>query len=149
MQLNDRFAIEGFVNGGVYYNQVKYSNVMVVSTTQTFADNTRTTASTKRERTIRTSSTTTLATLSEISYEAEASLTGVCRLNKCWALRAGYQVLWINHLHLADAAYLGRCRSDLRTCCSTAGTPVLNAGGRSCMLTLILALPRQSFALAT
>ena len=34
LQLNDRFAIEGFVNGGVYYNKVKYSNVMVVHTTQ-------------------------------------------------------------------------------------------------------------------
>ena len=40
--LTDRFAIEGFLNAGVYYNQVKYSNVMGVFTTQTFADNTRT-----------------------------------------------------------------------------------------------------------
>jgi hypothetical protein len=48
----------------------------------------------------------------EISYEAEASLTAVCRLNKCWAMRAGYEVLWINHLHLADQAYLGDPGAD-------------------------------------
>ena len=53
--------------------------------------------------------------LDEISYEAEASLTGVCRLNKCWALRAGYQVIWLNHVHTAESAYLGdaEASSDL------------------------------------
>jgi hypothetical protein len=30
----------------------------------------------------------------------------VCRLNKCWALRAGYQALWITDLHVAEDAYL-------------------------------------------
>ena len=41
IRLTDRFAIEGFLNAGVFYNQVKYSNVMGMFTTQTFADNTR------------------------------------------------------------------------------------------------------------
>ena len=109
-QLSNRLAFEGFVNGGVYYNKVKYSNVMVVSTTQTFADNTRfvdTTGVTNARTDNSTIINNDARDMSEISYEAEASLTGVCRLNKCWSLRAGYQVLWINQLHLADAAYLG------------------------------------------
>jgi hypothetical protein len=107
VQFNDRFALEGFANAGVYYNHVKYSNVMGIFTTQNFADNTR---STDTDDT--TSSNSNIVnndarTYDEISYEAEASLTGVCRLNRCWALRAGYQVLWMNHIHTADAAYLG------------------------------------------
>jgi hypothetical protein len=112
IDLNERFALEGFVSGGVYYNKVKYSNVMGVFTTQTFADNTRSTdvidARTDQSNVVNNDA----RTLSEISYEAEASLTAVCRLNRCWALRAGYQVLWINHLHLADAAYLGDPEAD-------------------------------------
>jgi hypothetical protein len=109
MQVNNRLSIEGFVNGGVYYNQVKYSNVMVVQTTQVLADDTNTLPATANEA--RTDKSTIVNNdardMSEISYEAEASITGVCRLNKCWALRAGYQVMWIDHLHLADQAYLG------------------------------------------
>jgi hypothetical protein len=107
LQLNRRLSIEGFVNGGVYYNRIKYSNVMVVQTTQVVADDTATTAFDESRIDDSTIVNNDARDLDEISYQAEASLTGVCRLNKCWALRAGYQVLWINHLHLADAAYLG------------------------------------------
>ncbi len=106
-QLNDRLAFEGVVNGGVYYNRIKYSNVMIVSTTQTFADNTRSTTFDDARTDVSTINNNDARDLSEISYEAEASLTGVCRLNRCWALRAGYQVLWLNHVHTADTAYLG------------------------------------------
>jgi hypothetical protein len=107
LQLNNRFAVEGVVNGGVYYNQVKYSNVMVVSTTQTFADNTRSTDINDARTDNSTIVNNDARDLSEISYEAEASLTGVCRLNRCWSLRAGYQMMWMNHIHTADAAFLG------------------------------------------
>jgi hypothetical protein len=112
IQLNERFALEGFVSGGVYYNRVKYSNVMGVFTTQTFADNTRTTTFDDSRTDQSNIVNNDARDLSEISYEAEASITAICRLNKCWALRAGYQVLWINHLHLADQAYLGYPDSD-------------------------------------
>lgn len=107
VRLNNRFAFEGFFNSGVYYNKVKYSNVMGVYTTQAFADNTRSTSATDSR--VDTSNIVNNDTrdYAEISYVSEASLTGVCRLNKCWALRGGYQVLWMNNLHTADNAYLG------------------------------------------
>lgn len=107
VRINNRFSFEGFVNSGVYYNKVKYSNVMGVYTTQTFADNTRSVAVTDSR--VDTSNIVNNDTrdYAEISYVSEASLTGVCRLNKCWALRGGYQVLWMNNLHTADNAYLG------------------------------------------
>jgi hypothetical protein len=107
IQLNERFALEGFVNAGVYYNQVKYSNVMGVFTTQTFADNTRSTGVGDGRTDTSNVINNDARDLSEISYVSEASLTGVCRLNKCWALRGGYQFLWIDNLHLAEAAFLG------------------------------------------
>ena len=49
----------------------------------------------------------TIVEESDVAYVGEASLTAVCRLNKCWACRAGYQVLWIDGVQLADDAYLG------------------------------------------
>jgi hypothetical protein len=111
-RLNSRLAIEGFVSGGVYYNRVRYSNFRGVFTTQTFADNTRTTVFDESRVDNSNAVNNDSRDLSEISYEAEASLTGVCRLNKCWALRGGYQVLWINHLHLADSAFFGNPEED-------------------------------------
>ena len=42
----------------------------------------------------------------EAATIGEASLTGVFRLNRCWALRAGYQVLWIDGVSLAEDAFL-------------------------------------------
>jgi hypothetical protein len=108
-----RLSIEGFVNTGVYYNKVKYTNLMGTFTTQVTGDDTlpvladpdldpidesRTDFSSAVNNDVRE--------LSEISYMAEASVSGVCRLNKCWALRAGYQALWITDVHVAEDAYL-------------------------------------------
>ncbi len=107
MQLNNRFAIEGFVNGGVYYNKVKYSNVSVIRTTQFVADDTSTTGFNEARVDTSVARNNDGRDLDEISYHAEASLMGICRLNKCWALRGGYEMLWINQVHLADSAYLG------------------------------------------
>jgi Putative beta barrel porin-7 (BBP7) len=107
---NSRFAIEGFVNGGVYYNKVKYANFMNTTTVQqlgnvTPVNNTEATNFTGTTNVVSTSN-LAAADLAEIAYHYEASISGVCRLNKCWAMRAGYQVLWINGLRLADRAFL-------------------------------------------
>jgi hypothetical protein len=107
IQLNERFALEGFVSGGVYYNQVKYSNVMGIFTTQTFADNTRSAAINDARTDTSNIVNNDARDLAEISYATEASLTGVCRLNRCWALRGGYEMLYITNLHTADVAFLG------------------------------------------
>lgn len=107
-QVNRRFAVEGRVTGGVYYNRIKYTNIMGTYTTQIYADNTATPA--VNEARIDTSSVVNndLREYSEIAYHGEASLTGVCRLNRCWALRGGYQVLWLGNVHTAQDAYLGQ-----------------------------------------
>jgi hypothetical protein len=100
-----RLSLEGFVNAGVYYNRIKYTNLMGVFTTQEFSDNPATVANEARTD-FSDVVNNDVSELSEISYIAEASLSGVCRLNKCWALRAGYQALWITDLHVAEDAFL-------------------------------------------
>ena len=97
---NSRFAVEGFLNGGVYYNKIKYTNLMNTTTVQTFGADSGTGdpgfSTTSAYQNLDASD------LSEIAYSWEASISGVCRLNKCWAMRAGYQVLWINGLRTAE-----------------------------------------------
>lgn len=102
-----RCTIEGFASGGVYYNKINYQNKMGTYTTQQIADNTATAATNETQSNISNNVNNDTSDLSEIAYVGEASISGVCRLNKCWALRGGYQVLWIDHVHLADAAFLG------------------------------------------
>jgi hypothetical protein len=92
-----RLSLEGFVNAGVYFNSVKHSNFMgELTTQQTFGQPNSESGVFYND----------VREISEISYIAEASVSGVCRLNKCWALRAGYQALWITDLHIAEDAYL-------------------------------------------
>ncbi len=105
--VNRRFTIEGFVNAGVYYNNINYYNKMGTYTTQVGQDIPSTTTVNEGGTSFSNSVNNDASDLSEISYVTEASLSGVCRLNKCWALRGGYQILWIDQVHLADAAFLG------------------------------------------
>jgi hypothetical protein len=113
-----RLAIEGFVNTGVYYNRVKYTNLMGQFTTQEYGDNVNTplagvppaggTANLDESRLdFADVVNNDVREYDEISYVTEASISGVCRINKCWALRAGYQAMFINNVHLAEDAYLG------------------------------------------
>ena len=115
---NRRLAIEGFVNTGVYYNRIKYTNLMGRFTTREFGDNVNTplagvppaggTQNLDESRfDIADVVNNDVREYDEISYVTEASISGVCRINKCWALRAGYQAMFITNVHLAEDAYLG------------------------------------------
>lgn len=104
-KVGERITFEGFANSGVYYNKVRRTNLMYAETRQQTNDDTDTSGVELRND---VAGVTNLdkTELSEISYVSEASLSASCRLNRCWGLRAGYQVLWITNLHLADDAYL-------------------------------------------
>jgi hypothetical protein len=100
------FSVEGFANTGVYHNMIKRTQVTLVSTNQMTGDDSGTNGD--------QSSTSTfdvynrqVTDLTEISYLSEGSVSVVCRLNRCCALTGGYQAMWIQHLHLADDAFLG------------------------------------------
>jgi hypothetical protein len=102
-QFGRRFSLQGFMNGGVYYNKAKWTNQQQEFQVNYLANGTVTAAS---------NSDLTIAEESNVAYVGEASLTAVCRLNKCWACRAGYQVLFIDGLHLASDAYLNSTIDD-------------------------------------
>jgi hypothetical protein len=95
-----RFSLQGFLNSGVYYNKAKYSNLQQEFETQ-WVDNAGVVNVTSDSE-----SQLTIVENSNIAYVGEASLTAVCRLNRCWACRAGYQVLFIDGLNLASDVYL-------------------------------------------
>jgi hypothetical protein len=80
---------------------------MGIFTTNEYADNTATLAFDESRIDFSDTANNDIREYSEISYISEASISGVCRLNRCWALRAGYQALWINNVRLAEDAYLG------------------------------------------
>jgi hypothetical protein len=107
-----RFSLQGFVNSGVYYNQVKWSNLTKTTETQFTADDTLTPVdpmdppADESSVTVSDNSGLTIIERSDIAFVGEASLTAVCRLNRCWACRAGYQILWIDGVQLAEDAYL-------------------------------------------
>ena len=107
LRITDRFGIDAFANTGVYYNQIRRENLMRRTTTQIVADNTSTPAVNEFQDNTATTTNRDISEQTEVAYVAEASLSAVCQLNRCVALRGGYQVLWIDNLHLAENAYLG------------------------------------------
>jgi len=106
------FTVQGYANAGVYHNRVKRTNAMTTLTTQFTNDDTDTTANESRTDVSEVTN-LDIAEMSEISYVAEGSITGICRLNRCCAMRAGYQILWINNIHLAEDEYLLPVGEDL------------------------------------
>jgi len=104
-QLNKRFSLQGFVNAGVYYNQTKFNDERVTTTTTLLADDTDTINVSEAGSSSNVTSRLVSSQPTDIAYVAEASLTGVCRLNRCCALRGGYQFLWIDGVHIAQDAF--------------------------------------------
>ncbi len=99
------FSVEGYADTGVYHNLVKRTHLMQTSTLELVSENPATTA--LENGSVGTSTTNNdVSNLNEISYLSEASLSVVCRLNRCCALTGGYQALWIQNLHLADDEFV-------------------------------------------
>lgn len=103
-RLNRWITIEPFGNAGVYVNSFKRVNVNSTTTTTLVSDDPATTD----DETLQTVATTNLGTkqeFSELAFVGEAGVTGVLRLNRCVALRGGYQVLAVNGVTQAIDAY--------------------------------------------
>ena len=100
-----RCLVEGYINAGVYYNRIKRTNLMTVTTTQFTSEDTDMVGSEARTDVSQTSN-LDISEPTDVAATGEASLTGVFYLNRCWALRAGYQFLWIDGVSLAEDAFL-------------------------------------------
>ena len=102
----DRLTLEGFVNAGVYYNHIQRASLVSDTTTQFTGDDTSTALVDESRVDVSTATNLDISEPSEVATIGEASLTSVYRLNRCWALRAGYQVLWIDGVSLAQDGLL-------------------------------------------
>jgi hypothetical protein len=104
-KLGKMFSVQGYANAGVFHNRIKRSNIMSVETRELVGDDSDTGTFEGRES-VTAVFNHEVSDRTEISYLGELSLTGICRLNRCCAMRAGYQILWLNNVHLADDAFL-------------------------------------------
>jgi hypothetical protein len=104
-RLNRWVTIEPFGNAGVYLNDFKREQVDRTVTTIITGDDLSTGDNEFSETTteVRTS---TIQEFSELSFVGEAGVTGVFRLNRCVALRAGYQVLVMDRVGQGLDAFL-------------------------------------------
>lgn len=101
-----RFSLQGFLNAGVYLNHIQRTDLMSTTTTTYTADDPLTMDIDETSTTVSSTTSTVSTEPSDVAYLAEASLTGVFRINKSLALRGGYQIVWIEGLRLSDDAYL-------------------------------------------
>jgi hypothetical protein len=106
------FSLQGYANAGVYHNHIKRSSIMTQETLQLVGDDSDLTGDTSGVNSSLVEN-RDVSDLNEISYLAEASITDICRLNRCVALRGGYQILWINNVHLAEDEFLMPVGEDL------------------------------------
>jgi hypothetical protein len=105
-KLSRRLSLQGYINAGVYYNRIQRTDLMRTTNTTFTADDPLTMDIDETDTTVTTTTSAVQTEPTDIAYLAEASLTGVCRVNESLALRCGYQILWIEGLQLASDAYL-------------------------------------------
>ncbi|MGI9458050.1 MAG: hypothetical protein ACR2NU_15905 [Aeoliella sp.] len=115
-QVSRKVYIQGFVNAGVYCNLINRSDVVETSTTSTdvLVDDPATidvdetgqiqTVTNRTGNRVKTERT-------EASFAGEAAVTLVWKVNRCCALRSGYEVLILNGVELGDDAFLGNVQS--------------------------------------
>jgi hypothetical protein len=104
-RLNRWVTIEPWGNGGVYLNDFRREQIETSVTTIVTGDD----LSTPANEFFESSSvvqTSTIQEISDLSFVGEAGVTGVFRLNRCVALRAGYQVLVVDRVGQGIDAFL-------------------------------------------
>ncbi len=104
-RLNRWVTFEPFGNAGVYFNDFKRVNLERTVTTVITGDDLSTPGNEFTQVTQEVQTTTTQE-FSELSFVGEAGITGVVRLNRCVALRGGYQVLVVNGVGQGIDAFL-------------------------------------------
>jgi hypothetical protein len=104
-RLNRWVSIEPFGNAGVYLNDFKREQVDKQVTTIVYGDDLDTTTNESGQVSTQVTS-SSIQEFSELSFVGEAGVEGVFRLNRCVALRAGYQVLVMDQVGQGLDAFL-------------------------------------------
>jgi hypothetical protein len=89
-------SFSGFVNGGVYSNEVKRRDTEFNITTVITGDDLATAPDNEFSETTTVTTTTTERSFSEIAFMGEASLWASAKLTPCLALKGGYQVMYLD-----------------------------------------------------
>lgn len=106
LSLGNRFHLEGFIDGGAYFNYIKRESQYTQSRTVLALDDPSTLVNES------VSSTTTVSTGYEedrmrVAFVGEAMLGGVYQVNRCTTARLGYQVLYLTGVELGNEAFVG------------------------------------------
>jgi hypothetical protein len=112
-QVSRKVYLQTYANGGVYCNLVNRADVddAVTTSTEILDDNpaTATVDETGQTRTITTRTGNTVKVEStEAAFIGEASASIVWKLNRCCALRGGYEAMYLHGVHMGDDAFMGR-----------------------------------------
>lgn len=95
-QVSNWLSVSGFVNAGVYHNEIKRRDTDFNITTVITGDDLATAPDNEFSETTTVTSTRTERTFSEIAFLSEASLWASAKLTPCLALKGGYQVMFLD-----------------------------------------------------
>ena len=104
-RLNRWVSFEPFGNAGVYFNNMRRIDVARNVTTVVTGDDLDTPEN-EFSQAVTEVQTGMTQEFSELAFAGEAGITGVLRLNRCVALRGGYQVLVVNGVGQGIDAFL-------------------------------------------
>ncbi|QDU56004.1 BBP7 family outer membrane beta-barrel protein [Aeoliella mucimassa] len=110
--ISQKVYFQGFANSGIYCNMINRSHLNQITTTTTeVLDDDPATTDTDETGTINSNTYTTgnrvKTERTELSFAGEASVALIWKINSCFALRTGYEVMYITDVELANDAYLG------------------------------------------
>jgi hypothetical protein len=104
-QLNRWLALEGFCSAGVFVNDFKQEVIADDVATVIGGDDLATPGQNEFSQTVTVTRQTTVRNFSDLAMAGEAGITLVARLNRCFAVRAGYQALVTDGVGLGIDAF--------------------------------------------
>lgn len=104
--LGDRFHVEGFLNGGAYFNYIKRETGYTETRSRLALDDPSTTVDESQFST-NTTRTGYESDRMRVAFVGEAMLGGVYQVNCCTTARLGYQVLYLTGVEMGDEAFIG------------------------------------------
>ncbi len=116
-QVSRKVYFQTYANGGIYCNFVNRSDTddAVTTSTEILEDDPLTLDEdeTGQSRTIVTRTGNTVKVEStEAAFVGEVSAALVWKLNRCFALRGGYEAIYLHGVHMGNDAFMGRDESE-------------------------------------
>lgn len=116
-QVSRKVYLQAYANGGIYCNLIDRIDIddAVTTSTEILADDpgTADVDETGQTRTVTTRTGNTVKVeRTEAAFVGEASAAIVWKLNRCVALRGGYEMIYLNGIHMGDDAFMGRTERE-------------------------------------